>query len=457
MPKVKCISRNADHFVRETKLDLHKIQRNYSQAVDRLAHLKEHQLALNAVKLDRIHAKPFVKSLEGHCEGVRVICKSRKKVHQVYSGDDNGEIIAWNLDNFSLKWKTLGHRSAISGLACNRTSDILVSVSKDSIINMWDISDEAYWANNCEVNAVNTITTSEALTGVDCNWHADQYATSGDTLKVYNMNRNEPLKDFKYQNEQVKTVSFNPSQTNVILSCSNESEVMLYDVRSKDVILGRIKMMNRSNKAVWNPQHPNKFVVANDDGNLYTHDMRNFKYANSVHKGHTDAVIDVDFAPTGHEFVSGSYDRSVRIFGQNANHEREIYFTKRQQRIWAVQFSMDAKFVFCGSEEHNIRVWKAKANDRLGRMAPRDRAKRLNDAKLVEKHKYHPEIKRINNHRQLPKHIYHEKKKQAEMRIAERRKETNRRIHSKPGTVPIIAERKRHLFKTQHNSDSDSD
>ena len=67
------------------------------------------------------------------------------------------------MDNFSLKWKTLGHRSAISGLACNRTSDILVSVSKDSIINMWDISDEAYWANNCEVNAVNTITTSVSL------------------------------------------------------------------------------------------------------------------------------------------------------------------------------------------------------------------------------------------------------------------------------------------------------
>ena len=43
---------------------------------------------------------------------------------------------------------------------------------------------------------------------------------------------------------------------------------MLYDVRSKDVILGRIKMMNRSNKAVWNPQYPNKFVVANDDGKL---------------------------------------------------------------------------------------------------------------------------------------------------------------------------------------------
>ena len=42
--------------------------------------------------------------------------------------------------------------------------------------------------------------------------------------------------------------------------------------------------------------------------------MRNLKCADGVHKGHTDAVIDVDFSPTGHEFVSGSYDRLVFLF-----------------------------------------------------------------------------------------------------------------------------------------------
>jgi WD repeat and SOF domain-containing protein 1 len=28
---------------------------------------------------------------------------------------------------------------------------------------------------------------------------------------------------------------------------------------------------------------------------------------------HVSAVIDVDFSPTGREFVAGSYDRSVRL------------------------------------------------------------------------------------------------------------------------------------------------
>lgn len=47
---------------------------------------------------------------------------------------------------------------------------------------------------------------------------------------------------------------------------------------------------------------------------LYTFDMRNLSHPRRVHTGHTNAVIDVDYSPTGTEFVSGSYDRSLRIF-----------------------------------------------------------------------------------------------------------------------------------------------
>lgn len=42
--------------------------------------------------------------------------------------------------------------------------------------------------------------------------------------------------------------------------------------------------------------------------------------------------MDIDFSPTGREFVTGSYDRSVRIFPYNGGHSREIYHTKRMQR-----------------------------------------------------------------------------------------------------------------------------
>jgi hypothetical protein len=36
------------------------------------------------------------------------------------------------------------------------------------------------------------------------------------------------------------------------------------------------------------------------------------------------AVMDVDYSPTGREFVAGGYDRSVRIFVHNGGHSREV-------------------------------------------------------------------------------------------------------------------------------------
>lgn len=42
--------------------------------------------------------------------------------------------------------------------------------------------------------------------------------------------------------------------------------------------------------------------------------------------------MDVDFSPTGEEIVTGSYDRSLRVFDVRHGHSRDIYHTKRMQR-----------------------------------------------------------------------------------------------------------------------------
>lgn len=81
---------------------------------------------------------------------------------------------------------------------------------------------------------------------------------------------------------------------------------------------------------------------------------------------HVGAVIDVDYSPTGKEFVSGSYDKSIRIFEVNKGHSREVYHTKRMQRLTNVAWSLDNKYIISGSDEMNLRVWKARASEKLG-------------------------------------------------------------------------------------------
>jgi WD repeat and SOF domain-containing protein 1 len=50
-----------------------------------------------------------------------------------------------------------------------------------------------------------------------------------------------------------------------------------------------------------------------------------------IHKDHIGAVMDIDIAPTGRKFVTGSYDKTIRIFDVEKGRSEEIYHAKRMQ------------------------------------------------------------------------------------------------------------------------------
>ena len=57
---------------------------------------------------------------------------------------------------------------------------------------------------------------------------------------------------------------------------------------------------------------------------MYSFDIRYLQRPFNIHKDHVAAVIDVDYAPTGKEFVSGSYDKTIRIFATDKGHSRFV-------------------------------------------------------------------------------------------------------------------------------------
>lgn len=49
---------------------------------------------------------------------------------------------------------------------------------------------------------------------------------------------------------------------------------------------------------------------------------------------------------------------------------REVYHTKRMQHVICVKWSADSKYILSGSDEMNIRLWKANAAEKLGAVSP---------------------------------------------------------------------------------------
>ena len=65
MSEIKILSRNPADWVRQTKIELHPIHRNLRKDRNHFETVREYQRALNAQKLERVMAKPFVAALEG--------------------------------------------------------------------------------------------------------------------------------------------------------------------------------------------------------------------------------------------------------------------------------------------------------------------------------------------------------------------------------------------------------
>ena len=151
---------------------------------------------------------------------------------------------------------------------------------------------------------------------------------------------------------------FNPSQLNLIAAVSVDRSVVLYDIRGGTAI-NKIYMKNKSAALCWNPQEPMNFVIGNENSHCYTFDLRKPSQAKMMHKDHVGAILDIDFAPTGREFVTGSYDKTIRVFPFDQGRSREVYHTKRMQQVNSIIYSMDNKMIISGSEDTNVRIWKA--------------------------------------------------------------------------------------------------
>jgi WD repeat and SOF domain-containing protein 1 len=191
------------------------------------------------------------------------------------------------------------------------------------------------------------------------------------------------------------------------------------------------------------------FAAANEDHNIYIFDMRKMERALNILKDHVAAVMDISFSPTGEELVSASYDRSIRLWNRDRGHSRDIYHTKRMQRVFSCVWSGDNNYVLSGSDDGNIRLWRANASARQGVKTFAQR-QQLEEAEALKKRYGHmPEIKRIARHRHVPKVV----KKAAEIKGEElkaiKRREENERKHSKKGQKKRRSEREKMVLAVE--------
>lgn len=454
--KIKTISRSADTYVPVRNTQESSLPRNLNPALHPFERAREYTKALNATKLERMFAQPFVGQLgDGHRDGIYSIAKNFDTVNQVASGSGDGVIKYWDMISREEKISFKAHYGMVSGLVVTPNTHQMLSCGDDKTIKLWsvdardfntNISDEEMYDNKDD-GLIKTYLGEHAFKGLDHHRDDGMFVTGGLNIQLWDINRSNYISDLSWGADNINTVKFNKTETNIIASAGSDNSIVIYDIRTNSPVQKVVTSM-RTNAISWNPMEAFNFASASDDHNAYLWDMRKLKKSLNVYKDHVSSVMDVDFSPTGEELVTGSYDKTIRIFKTRSGHLRDIYHTKRMQRVHVVKYSTDSKYILSGSDDYNIRLWRSVANDRASIKSSRQRSKMEYDNVLKEKFKHMPEIKRISRHRHLPKAV----KKAKEIKAIEidslKRREENKRKHSKKGSVPFVSEREKHIRGT---------
>lgn len=394
--------------------------------------------------MQKIFAKPFVRALDGHTDSVKCMAIARRQGAPLVTGGCDGQLRLWNLQRLGAgSFVPRAHEGFVRGVTVSPDGRFVLSCGDDKCTKMWKISETT---SSIAEEPENIYHSATIPTCIDNHWEKPMFVTCGDTVDVWDYHRSAPLSSFEWGCERVISVRFNPSETALVASTAADRSIGLYDLKGNTPVR-KVVMKMRSNAVCWNPRRPYNFTAAGEDCDLYTFDMRNLSAPTMRHWDHVMAVLDVSYSPTGEEFVSASYDQTVRLWSIYSARSKDVYHGKRMQRVLCCHFTPDSRFVLSGSEDTNVRVWKARSDQKLGVLSEREKQAQAYRDALVNKFQRLPEIKRIKRHKHVPKVIKKISEKRQIMKDAQARKEGNRRKHSKPGTVPKISNKKRHIVK----------
>ncbi len=325
--RVKTISRSSDVYERQNNKEANRVFRNLDPEVHPFEKAREYQRALNSVKLDKVFAKPFVRALGGHMEGVYSMAKHSKRLGCVLSGACDGEIRVWNAAsgqcNVSLKvkevfnffpffcsvfpeilniFKQAAHQGFVRGLTVIPSGDAFLSCGADAQVRLWPLQFDVFDKYDVDARPHDRITFQpmqtyngdEAFNSVDHQYGTDCFATVSSKLQLWDVHRSHPIASINWGVETIHTVRWNHAEPHVLAAASSDCTVTLYDARAK-AALKKLVMPGKSNSLCWNPREPYYFTCANEDHNLYTFDMRYLNQASGVHRDFMSAVMSIDY------------------------------------------------------------------------------------------------------------------------------------------------------------------
>lgn len=269
------------------------------------------------------------------------------------TGDANGEIHIWQVEDGKQLVSCKGHTGWIRSVAFSPDGSTIVSGSSDHAVRLWDVR-----TGQC-LKILQGHTNRER--SVAFNPGGTILASGSDdcTVKLWDVSTGQCLTTLQEHTNRVRAVAFSPGGT-ILVSGSDDCTVKWWDVNTGQCLKTLEAHENGVRSLGFSPDGQ-ILATGGEDKLIRLWDVNTGKCF-KILKGHRDGVWSVTFSPMGNQgglakiLASGSHDQTIKLWDINTGQTLRT-LQGHTSWVWSVAFAADGQTLVSGSADQTVKQW----------------------------------------------------------------------------------------------------
>ena len=302
-----------------------------------------------------------LKIIQGYTNSVKSV-QFTPNGKKLVSAHQDCTVKIWDVFSHQHLCTLKGHESPVLSVALHPESQLIASGSEDGTIKIWDIDKTKCLYSLSEHTA--------DIWGISFSPDGQLFASGSydKTIKIWRLDQKICIHTLKGYDDQIGAITFNPGGS--LLATAGESAVEIWDVASGNCvyILEEEEHKGRVKSVAFSPDGQ-LLVSGSTDRTIKIWDLHKRQLIRNL-TGHDASVVSVALSPDGEKIISSACERTIRIW--NVDDGKCIQeLAGHQNWVWSVTFSPDGQLIASASQDESIILW-----DKTGKNLARMLAKR---------------------------------------------------------------------------------
>lgn len=303
---------------------------------------------------------PASATLTGHSAGVRSVAWAPDG-RRLASGADDGTARVWDPDDPALPPPLVftGHVGSVWSVAWSPDSNRLATADSAGTLRIWDVDLLAHRPRTFTGHLGSVWAVA---------WSPDgRYVASGGadrTVRIWDLSSSDDSQPSVLTGHHgwVWAVAWSPCGDRI--ASAGDQTVRVWPIAG-DATQTYIGHSDLVWSVAWAPD--GRYLVSGSaDRSVRIWKLEDPSSESAIElTGHEDLVWSVAWSPDGRRVASGGQDETARLWDASVDHPRPTRRVDHGRRVWAVDWSPDGRWVATGNEDGIVRLWDPDLPDRV--------------------------------------------------------------------------------------------